>query len=253
MGDGSAPLTTVVRAFEVLELLWELDGAGPTAVAQRLDVPNSTAYDYLRSLAETKYVDAQDGEYVLSPRFYTIAGKMKYRNRLFQIAKPEMQRFAAETGELVGLTVEMDGQALILHQEEGGQALRLGTYPGAVIPMHTHAAGKAILANLPPERVAEIVEDGDLVGMTEHTVTDPEALEDELARIREDGYVVDWDQQVVGMGMAAVPMLVEDRVFSSIGVVAPTERLKNEQYQDQLLQKLQELANTITVNYRYGN
>ena len=42
MPTDRTPLTTVARAFEILSLLWELDGAGPSEIASRLDLPDST-------------------------------------------------------------------------------------------------------------------------------------------------------------------------------------------------------------------
>lgn len=248
-----APLTTVMRAFEILDLLWTLDGAGPSEVANRLDIPNSTVYDYLYSLSETRYVTRIDGEYHLSSYFLTIGGKMKYRNRLFQVAKPEMKRAVAETDELVGLTIENGGRAIVYHQEEGDQALNLGTYTGASTPMHTVATGKVILAHFPDERVEEIIADQGLEQRTEHTITDPTELKAELEQIREDGYAVDWNEQVVGMGMASVPILVDGDVLGSFGIVVPTGRIRNEPYQEELLQILQEMVNTVAINYQYGN
>lgn len=245
-------LTTVTRAFEILDLLWKLDGAGPTEISERLDVPNSTVYDYLESLTETKFVTKEKGEYNISAYFLTIAGQMRHRNRLFQVATPHMRRLAEETGELIGLTVEIGGEGVILHQEEGEQALSLGTYPGASTPLHTVATGKVILANLSPERVDEILDQRGLEQRTERTITDRDRLEEVLGRVRENGYAIDWDEQVVGMGMVAVPIVVDGNVLGSLGVVVPTRRIRNEEYQDELLRELREIQNTITVNYQYG-
>jgi DNA-binding IclR family transcriptional regulator len=247
-----ASLTTVHRSLEIVDLLLELDGAGPTAVAKRLDVPDSTAYDYLQSLCETKYVSKEGGEYRLSSYFLTIAGKMRYRDRLFEIAKPEMRRVAAETDELVGLTIEDEGMGIIFHEEEGERALSLGTYPGAAIPLHTIAAGKAILAHLPDERVASILDRRGLPKRTDQTITDRDRLSTVLERVRADGYAIDWDEQVVGMGMIAVPLLVEGEVLGSVAIVAPTSRIRNDSYQQELLGHAREMEDTITVSYRYG-
>lgn len=252
MDTGSRPLTSVIRAFEILDLLWQRNGAGPSEVAGRLDIPNSTAHDYLRSLASTKYVINDNGTYSLSSYFMTVGGKMRYRNQLFQVAKHEMKRVAADTNELVGLTIEAEGMAIILHQEEGGRALNLGTYPGASTPLHTNASGKAILSFLPEDRRAEILSSRGLVARTEHTITDRERLSAELDTIREREEAIDWDEQVVGMGMAAVPLLAGGNILGSICIVTPTGRMKDEEYQQDLLQKLHEIKHTIEINYQYG-
>lgn len=252
MTSSSGSLTTVDRAFAILELLWELDGAGPSEVAERLDIPDSTAYEYLRALRQTRYVTAERGTYSLSKHVLTMGGKMRHRNQLFQVAKQEMRHVAANSTELVGLSIEDAGNAIILHQEEGARALELGTYVGATIPMHTNASGKAILAFLPSDRIDDIIGPERLERRTNETITDPDTLRAELDQIRAQGYVVDWDEQVVGMGMAAVPITVEDTVLGSVCIVAPTDRIKHPSYQEELLQSLQELSQTIAINYQYG-
>ncbi|AHG02112.1 hypothetical protein HALLA_02050 (plasmid) [Halostagnicola larsenii XH-48] len=251
--DQNSPLSTIQRAFEILDYLWELDGAGPTELAEQMDLPNSTVYDYLRTLSETKYVTRENGEYFLSTYFLTIGGEMKKRNRLFQVAKPEMKRVAAATDELIGLTIENGGVGVVFHQEEGQQALSVGTYPGAAHPLHTISTGKVILAYLPEERVDEIISTRGLEQRTQYTITDPDRLKAELEEIRKTGYAVDWNEQVVGLGMMAVPILIDERVIGSFGIAAPTERLQNESRRETLLQELRELENTVTVNYQYGN
>lgn len=252
MEESSRPLTTVSRAFEILDTLGKLDGAGPSELAEQLNLPASTVYDYLRSLNETEFVTRNDGEYRLTYAFLTVGGRMKYRTRLFQVAKPEMERLAADTGELVGLTVEDDGKGLVLHQVGGEQALSLGTYPGAVPPLHTNAAGKIILAHLTEDKREELIHEVELSERTDRTITDPDELEDELSRIREDGHAVDWNQQVVGMGMAAAPIFVDDEVLGVITVVGPTERFKDESYREETLRKLHETVDSVKINYQYG-
>ena len=245
-------LGSVQRAFEVMDLVGELDGVGPTELAERMELPNSTVYDYLKSLSNTKYVTKRGGEYYLSSYILTTAGKMRYRNQLFQVAKPEMRRVATETDELVGLTIEDQGMAVILHQEEGNHALSLGTYPGTRTPLHTVATGKAILAHLPEDTLDDIIGTENLTKQTEHSISDPEQLRSELAEIRRDGYAIDWDEQVVGMGMAAVPVRVRNEVLGSLGIIVPTGRIKNQSRRNELLTYLDEMEDTVSVNYQYG-
>jgi len=252
MDDESRPLTTIRRTFEVMELLQDVGPSGPTALAEHMDLPTSTVYDYLRTLTELGYLVRDSGSYRLSPRIYTMAGRMKYRDRLFLTAKPEMKRVASDRGELVGLTVEYDGKGLILHQEAGGQALSLGTYPGAIVPLHTHASGKVILAEMDDDELDEFLASHELEARTERTVTDPERLRAELETVRERDYAVDWDEQVVGMGMLAVPIRIDGVLHGTLNVVAPSGRMRSESYQSELLETLREANDRITINYQYG-
>lgn len=252
MSHNVPPLTTVQRAFEIVEILWKRTGATPSELAARLEIPQSTVYDYLQTLQAMEYVTRIDGEYRLSYKPLAIGARVKYRSRLFRVARGELQQVVAETGEVADVNVEDSGRAVILHYERGEQALDLGMYPGMRIPLHTHASGKAILAHLPPERVEEIIATHGLKAMTEETITSVASLTEELEQIRADGYAVDWDQQVTGMGVIAAPILVDDDVLGAVGIVAPSDRVQHEPYREQLQQRVREASSTISINYKYS-
>lgn len=252
MTNNAPPLTTIQRAFEIIEILWEQTGATPSELATQLDVPQSTIYDYLRTLHSMEYVTRTDGEYRLSYKLLAIGARVKYRSRLFRVARGELQQIVAETGEVADIHVEDNGRAVILHYERGEQALDLGMYPGMRTPIHTHAAGKAILAHLSEERVDEIIETHGLKPMTDETITSVDILKGELDDIRSDGYDVDWDQQVSGMGIIAAPVLVDDDILGAVSIVAPSDRIQHDPYQEQLQQKVREVSSTISINYKYS-
>lgn len=252
MTDGTPPMKSVLRAFEMLDVLWEGNGVGPSAVAARMNVPKSTAHVYLRTLEETGYVVNEDGEYRLSYRFLTTGSRIKHRSSLFQASEANLRELAMETGELVSLVIEEVGQSVILHVESGNRSLELGIYPGMITPLHTNATGKAILAHLPPERIDEILDTHGLERLTDETITDEGRLRVQLETVRECGYAIDWDQQVKGMGLIGAPIIVDDQLKGAAGVVCPTGRMKDETYQRELLQKLEGTIDSITIKYRYG-
>ncbi|NGM70420.1 IclR family transcriptional regulator [Natronolimnobius sp. AArcel1] len=251
MTDGTPPMNSVLRAFDVLNVLWEVNGAGPSEVAAQMNVPKSTAHVYLRTLRETGYVVNDGGEYRLSHRFLTTGSRIKHRNSLFQASEAKLQELATETGELVTLVIEENGRSVILDIESGNRSLELGIYSGMITPLHSNATGKAILAHLPSERTDEIIDQG-LERRTEETITDEETLRAELETIREQGYAVDWDQQVKGMALIGAPIIINGQLKGSAGVVCPTGRIKDETYQHELLQKLEGMVDSITIKYRYG-
>lgn len=246
------PLKTVGRAFEIIELLREMDGARLSDLSDKLDAPQSTVHDYLRSLNTTKYVTKVDDQYQLSDEFIGVGLNLMYQNRLFQTAKPEMEKLAENTGELIGLNILTEGRALVLNQERGEQALNLGTHPGSFTPLHSHAGGKVLLAQQSEDQIKKILETSDLPELTSQTITEVGALKSELDEIREENYAVDWDEHVNGMGMVAIPIKTNDEALGSLSIITPTGRITNDSYQNQLLQKLQSTVETIVINYKYG-
>lgn len=252
---GTAPLKTVDTTFRIVEALWRLDGAGVTELADRMDMAKSTVHDYLRSLEQAGYAVHGEEGYRLSTKFLQIGGRLKWRMELFHVARPELARLAAETGEEANLTIEEGGEAIIVHAERGERALNLGDYPGIHTPLHSHAAGKVILAHLHPRRVDRIVDRRGLDGVTEHTITRREELDEQLRTIRERGFAVDTDEQVLGMGVVAAPILDDagDDVHGAVGLVCPTRRLTDEAYVEELADAVRQASNVIGINFRYGS
>ncbi len=252
MSDDTPPLKTVQRAFEIMEVLKEEKQVGVADLARRLDLPKSTVHDYLRTLRTMGYVVNDDGTYRLGFQLLELGGQVKYRNRLFHVAKPELERLVEKTGEQASVNVEERGEFVILHTEFGSDSLQLGIYPGFRTPIHTHAGGKAILAHLGEESIERIIETRGLPAQTANSITDPEELTAELEAVRERGYSIDRDEQVVGMGAVAAPVRVEDRVLGSVGIVCPSDRLLDDEQRDEFVREVQKSANIVSVNYQYA-
>jgi len=252
MASESPPLKTIQRAAEIMDLLSNKECSGVADLSRRMDLPKSTVHDYLRTLQTLGFVVNEDGTYRLGFRLLELGGEVKYRNRLYHVARPEIERLAETTGELSSVNVEEAGRFVILHTEQGDESLQLGIYPGLAIPIHTHAAGKVMLAGFSPEKVDGIVADRGLPKQTDDTISDRDELLTELDRIREQGYAVDSNEQVVGMGVVAAPVTVEKRVIGSIGIVCPTDRLEDDDFRRELVREVQKSANIVSVNYQYS-
>jgi DNA-binding IclR family transcriptional regulator len=125
-------------------------------------------------------------------------------------------------------------------------------YPGLRFPLHAQAAGKAILAHLPDDRITEIIETTSLEPVTERTITDEDELRAELDRITDDGYAVDSEQLVSGVAIAAAPILVDGEPVGSVSISFPSGRLQNDDFVSTITQRLTEAADEISINYRYS-
>lgn len=253
MKQGAPPLRTVQRAFEIVEVLENEKSIGAAELARRMDLPKSTVHDYLRTLRTLGVVVTDgNGRYSLGFRLLEMGAQVKYRNRLFHVARPELERLVDITGEMASVNVEERGRFVILHEVTGEESLQLGTYPGMTIPIHTHAAGKSILAEYSDDRIEQILDENGLDAVTEYTITERDELLAELETIQEQGYGIDWNEQIVGMGVVAAPIKVDEAVIGSMGVVCPTDRLTDEEYQMELVEEVQKSSNIISVNYQYS-
>ena len=90
------------------------------------------------------------------------------------------------------------------------------TAVGARVALHCVATGKAILSRLTREEVEGIVARVGLPRFTETTITDIDALHQELEQTRERGYSIDRGEHEVGIYCVGAPILdARGRVIGS--------------------------------------
>src|SRR3954469_20244176 len=108
---------SIERAFAVLGAL--ADGPiGVTEVADRADLPKSTAARLLASLAREGVVEQVPGDsrYRLGPRLVTLAAGIRPARSLAALARPSLEALAGSAGEAAGLSVKDGSQAHYIEQ-----------------------------------------------------------------------------------------------------------------------------------------
>lgn len=250
--DDAGQLRSVRRAFDILELIDENDGVGVSELAEKDDLPKSTAHVYLKTLAETGFVMNDDGTYKLSLRFLEVGGRVRQKQDLFQAAKGEIEALSERTGEVASLGVEENGQRVLLYISEGEDAVYDKTQTGERTNLHWTALGKAILAFLPTDRVDSIVERHGLPERTENTITVREELFDELESIREQGYSIEDEERRTGMRSIGVPILSEDgAVLGSISLTGPKSKFGDDRIESELVGEIENAVNVIEIKHKH--
>lgn len=244
---------TTGTVFDVLEALRELDGARLTTIADELDLAPSTAYRHLSTLAEREYVVKEDDEYYLSMRFLRFGRYVRERKEIYRLAEPKIEELAAETDERVEFMVEEYGRSVFVHRETGVNAVQTDSGIGKYHPLHATAAGKALLSGFSTERVREICDERGLESFTENTITDEDALFEELETIRERGVSYNHQEYINGLHAVGVPVHdPRDEVIGAISVSGPTHRLKGQWFEEEIPDMLLGTANELELKISYS-
>ena len=246
------PVKSIEVMFTIVEALKDLDGAGVTELAEHLDVPKSTLHNYLATLEQEEYVVKNGTTYHVGIRFLDLGAYARDQIEMFEVAKPELEHLAGETGELANLLVEEHGNGSYLYRTRGEMAVQVKGHVGTRAPLHSTGLGKAILAYLPEERVETIIDEQGLPASTPETITDPEELFAELEAIRDRGFAFDDEERLRGLRCVAAPIQSNDEVVGAISVSGPTKRLRDERFREELPQKLLEVQNVIELNLAYS-
>ncbi|MFC7157150.1 IclR family transcriptional regulator [Halomarina halobia] len=245
------------RADRLVEWLVESEMASVTTMAEELDMPLSTVYDYVRTLESLNYLTKlPDGRYRVSTRYLKIGNEVRHRYEVYTVAEPELTELAADTGEYIALMIEEGGLGVILSMKEGEMASHVKihrTYAGTRTRLNTTATGKAILARLPEERTRHIVDEYGLSSKTANTITDPDELFEELERIRNVGYAIDDEERFEGMRGIGVPVVSKpDETVGAIGLYGPAHRLTDTVLREDLPERILEVANVVQVSLTYS-
>lgn len=245
-------VNAVGTAIDVVETLYERDGARIEELAEALDVSKSTVHRHLSTLRRANYVTKEGDVYYLSLQFVELGEYVRNRKRVFKLAEPKVEELAEATGERAQFVVEEHGYVRYVHRSTGEHAVKTISGVGKRVRMHAVAAGKAILANLPDARVREILDDRGLPAFTENTITDEEQLFEELADVRDRGVSFSDGEVVAGLRAVGVPVHGTDsRVLGALTVAGPTHRLTGDVWRSEIPDLLLGAANELELKIEY--
>ena len=194
-------------------------------VCQRTGYPKSTTHRLLSSLREAGLLD-QDRDrdrYRLGLKLFELGNTVLANMDLHREARPFVDALGRLSGQAVHLAVFDGRHAVVVGRSEPQAAGGRGLFESA--PAHCTSVGKAILAHLPAPALSRFIEGG-LARFTDTTITDPEALQGELAQTRARGYAVDEGEHQPGLRCIGAPIRdVSGRVFAAISVSGPAWKL----------------------------
>ena len=251
MNENTSMVGTTVTTIRVIEALQELDGAGVSEIAERVDIPTSTAFDHLRTLEGHEFVVKRGDQYEIGTRFLEIGGRARSADVLYRTAEPELRELAHETGEHANLMIEEFGRGVFLIKKKGGNAFNLDTHVGKRVTLQTTALGKAILSERSDEYIDEVVDRHGLPAATEETITDRTTLFEEIDEVRQRGFAVDDEERLPGVRCVAAPIAPSSVARGAISISGAKTGMQDKRFNKELPELVLHTANIIEVNIRH--
>lgn len=235
--DGAASSTsqtiaTVERAADVLTLFARSaePNLGVTEIANSLGLSKAAVHRILASLRSRAYVeiDEETRRYSLGPASFELGLSYLSRVDVRAVAAVELAWLAREIQETATLSVLSGDGRIYVDQVTPPREIVMSVPLGQRFPLHAGSSSKALLAFLTDEEIERYLS-GSLQSFTDTTVTSPEALRADLARVRARGYATSAGERQAGAASAAAPVLDHNgRPVGSISICGPAERLAGE-------------------------
>ena len=245
----SRTLRTVWLSCDILDALWELNGATVEELSAHLDLSESAIYNHLTTLKQRELVASEDDEYRLSLRFVLMGAHALEETPLYVHGNSEIEDLADRTGETAHLVTEQHNRRIELHTVSPDErSERFRTAYGTTY-FHTTASGKAILAFVDESRRRSLLDRHRLGRRTANTITDEEELLAELDETRERGFAVNDEEEMQGLRAVGVPIRSADNtVLGSLSISGPSARLTGDRFWSGLPEEAMTTANMIELN-----
>lgn len=202
-GRDPKTIQSVLRAIEVLEVVAQSGSScSISQISAETGIPGPTVFRLLSTMLSRGWViKTKKREYSIGAAFFglTAVAGASIGSTMDEVLDTLVRR----TGESASVAMLDHNSAFYVAHRTSNHAMRLFTQVGNRVPLYATAVGKSLMAAMPDRDLNAYLKEAILVNLTDHTITDFEALKAEIAVTRERGYAIDDEEQEIGVRCAA--------------------------------------------------
>lgn len=217
--SGAKPIKMLSNAWSVIDALATHGVRTPATLSQELGIPRASVYRLIDGLQAIELVEpVADGGVRLTRRWLHLADASLAGLSEWADAGPVLDGLVARTGLTAFLSVPRGGRAVCIRWAQGRAIDVLALRPGRTLPFHAGAAGRVLLAHQSDHEIELLLADAPFDALTPATLTTAEALRDDVAQTRQQGYCL--SQEDVTPGIAALGIPVRGARGAVVGAVS---------------------------------
>jgi IclR family transcriptional regulator, acetate operon repressor len=231
-GDDQFVVRALSRGLRVLALFnvdhpeWNLND-----LARTTKLHKATTYRMTRTMEAEGFLvfDPDSGNYHLGPSLVPLSYLSQTQAELERMAKPFLEKLAAESGETANLAVETEGTFIVVGGVLTSHTFKPTLPIGRVLNDLNNAHSKVAVALKPPAERAQFLNRPPMIE-TKYSLTDRAQIEAELERVAEEGVAYDMEEHGLGVCSVGAPVFgPQGALIATISVVAPKERFGPEE------------------------
>lgn len=231
--------TAVQRALNILESVAQRNGGLSNAdISRKLKIPKSTASYLLHTLEQSGYLRREEdsGKYQLGLKVLNLSRGALSGMDVREIAGPILRHVVDASRLTAHLAILDRGEAVYIERVEAPGFIKMDTWVGRRMDVHTTSVGKALVAYIPEEELQAILKERGMRRRTVHTITTPAKFLRDLEKVRELGYAIDDEENSLGVRCVAAPVFdASGRAQASVGLtgtVTQVDRASIAKYAD---------------------
>lgn len=223
--------TVLLKANKILDCLADGKSRLVQEIAQETDITAPTVSKILTTLQYINYVSrtAFTKEYYLGSKIIGYGNINTGATSLIETTRSYLNQLQSDVNETIHLSVpENDRFVYVRKIIPKNPSIYLSSEVGLARPLYCSGMGKAILSSCSDRWIEGYLNRTKLKPYTDHTITTPKELKDNIKIIREKGYATDIEEQENDCCCIATSLTKEDRIISALSVSLPKEKLTPE-------------------------
>lgn len=175
-------------------------------VARSTGLNRATARRLLMTLEELGYVRRRDDRFQLTARVLDLGYAFLSSFGVPELALPFLEDLSEELHEASSVGVLDDTDVVYVARIPANRVMTVSIGLGSRFPAYRTSLGRALLASLPDDQVAELWQRSDRSNPTPRTVTGLGQLRERLEEVRERGYALVDQELEPGVRSIAAPI-----------------------------------------------
>jgi len=244
---------SIIKIFKLLDCFsFEETELGVMDLSNMLDMPKATVSRLVNVLEKNGYLEQNrvTKKYKLGLKLFYLGSIVLRQMKIEDKALPIMEDFVEKTGESIYFNVIRNNERMCLIYLDGKHDLQTLVHVGQRSPLYAGASAKVLLAFMKDWEIDEVIRRIGLAKITPDTISDPDELKEELAKIREQGYALSMSERILGVTSISAPVKnYTGKVIGSLSVTIPVIRANKEKI-DQIVKLIIEGAKKLS--FRLG-
>ncbi|MFB5191308.1 IclR family transcriptional regulator [Alicyclobacillus fastidiosus] len=216
------------RAIDILEAFsLNAPSLSIDEIVRATKLPKATIYRLLYTMERRGLIQYDEStlRYRLGLRLLKYGGLVTASLDLHNEAEEILVDLFRETQQTVLMTVLEGTEMVYVFRQETPEGLKVSSYVGQHRRPTFGVMGHIMMAYMPEDELSNLLSEP-IPQLTPNTITDPDALRDQLALVREQGYLIDIEQTTVGVNGVAAPVFgYRGEFVCAVGVIGPTVHL----------------------------
>lgn len=217
---------SVLKAFALLRAFGGPDHELTSAeLSRRAGLPQASGYRLIQTLeAVGAVVRVSRGRYRPGFLLTALSRQVSLSELLVDAAHEVLEELAQRFEATAHLGILEHEMVTYVAKASAPHSVPVPTRVGAQQEAYCSAIGKVLLAGLTPEAVEGFLRQGDLVALTDRTITDPGAFREEIRRVREDRFALDSGETHAHLCCVAVPL--RDEAGATLAALSLVDRIE---------------------------